>query len=117
MRFAFADCILVTFRCPRSASSPSPYTNLGSFDAARTWHLVYGFYANRCPVNLKCLMHNYEADRGAQELELANTAAQNWILSLAIPLSLSLSVSLASCASLAVVDKTLQLAAACSKPV
>lgn len=30
-------------------------------------------------------MHNYEADRGAQELELANTtAAQNWILSLPI---------------------------------
>lgn len=98
MRFAFADCILVTFRCPRSASSPLPIPllNLGSFDAARTGHLVYGFYANRCPVNLKCLMHNYEADRGAQELELANTAAQNWILSLAIPLSLFLSLSLTS---------------------
>lgn len=63
--------------------------NLGSFNAHRTEgggvHLVYGFYANHCPVNLKCLMHNYEADRGAQELELANTtAAQNWILSLPI---------------------------------
>lgn len=58
-------------------------------------------------------MHNYEADRGAQELELANTAAaQNWILSLPIypslsPSSLSLFPFLAV-PLCAVVDKTLQ---------
>lgn len=93
MRLPTAFWLRFVAHAARLPSLLTPH-QLGQFDAARTGHLVYGFYANRCPVNLKCLMHNYEADRGAQELELANTAAQNWILSLAIPLSLSHSLSL-----------------------